>query len=340
MKGKPSLLFGVCFVFLLSTILVSCAFASTQKAKEFMQAGMYPQAIALLEKTINEKPTNAEAHFLMGICQIYQGNFSAADDRFASAMRLRPDYGYEIGEEYKKAGIESLKGGKGQQSLASFDKAIQYQPNLKNSIANELFEKGKLEIDGGNPEQFFSLAAKYDPGLKDAICEAYYKKGKSADKTKASQYLLTAIKYCSKHNNEIAIQLLQLANSIGDEKERKNYLTKINIKNIASTDQMINATVKYFTHKFGPPNKVLTLNDADKWHLIGQVSKNDMIYYIAIEPFLTKDNKHSKQWKASDPYDAFFYWFMDGVNDDFWFSKDKQDVTVYAWIRKNAWKGY
>ena len=46
--------------------------SNVDKAKEFLQAGMYPQAIALLEKEINDNPTNAEAHFQLGICYINQ----------------------------------------------------------------------------------------------------------------------------------------------------------------------------------------------------------------------------------------------------------------------------
>ena len=44
---------------LLCLFLFSNGQASVKKAKEFMIAGMYPQAIELLDKRINDKPTDA-----------------------------------------------------------------------------------------------------------------------------------------------------------------------------------------------------------------------------------------------------------------------------------------
>ena len=55
------------------------------KAKKFIKAGMYPQAIAVPEKRINDEPDDAEAHFLLGRCYIHTGNLRGADTRFESA---------------------------------------------------------------------------------------------------------------------------------------------------------------------------------------------------------------------------------------------------------------
>ena len=138
----------VFIVLLVVAVFISNANAlldgNVEKAKDFMQAGMYPQAIALLEKEINDDPTNAEAHFQLGICYINQSNYSGADERFASAVRLKPDYGYEIGKEYMKAlefyvakeGI-SLEKTALVESLS--DKAVEYDPGLKKEIAKKLF---------------------------------------------------------------------------------------------------------------------------------------------------------------------------------------------------------
>ena len=55
------------------------------KAKKFIKAGMYPQAIAVIEKRINDEPDDAKAHFLLGRCYIHTGNLSGADTRLESA---------------------------------------------------------------------------------------------------------------------------------------------------------------------------------------------------------------------------------------------------------------
>lgn len=114
----------VAFSFIFSILLTSfltfpaCSIFENDvdKAKKFMSAGMYPQAIELLNKTISEKPDNAEAHFQLGICYINTDNFRSAGERFGSAVQLKSDYGYQIGGEYKKAGSSALD--KGQISQA------------------------------------------------------------------------------------------------------------------------------------------------------------------------------------------------------------------------------
>ena len=62
----PAIVFLV--IFALSSPSQAFFNRDVKKAKEFMAAGMYPQAIELLSKRINDKPTDAEAHFQLGIC--------------------------------------------------------------------------------------------------------------------------------------------------------------------------------------------------------------------------------------------------------------------------------
>ena len=130
---RLSLSTTICFIalFMFASHVYAIFDSNVKKAKEFMQAGMYPQAIALLEKEINEEPTNDEAHFQLGICYINQNNYSGADERFASAVKLKPDYGYEIGKEFKKASDEALKIGNLSSASSLFDKAIIYDPRFK-----------------------------------------------------------------------------------------------------------------------------------------------------------------------------------------------------------------
>ncbi len=98
-------------VVVLSVAVNAFSWGEVKKAREFMQAGMYPQAIELLTKRINDKPADGEAHFQLGVCFINTGNFSKADERFGSAVRLKPAYGYKIGGQYKKTGSEKLNNG-------------------------------------------------------------------------------------------------------------------------------------------------------------------------------------------------------------------------------------
>ncbi len=127
-----------------------------------MEAGMYPQAISLLEKRVNEKPTDAEAHYELGVCYINTGNFRGADQRFASAVKLKPDYGFEIGGEYQKAGNDVLNNGNSRQANRLYIQAVKYQPNLKQKIAQYCFNKGASELNKG----CFDIAIGFDSEYK------------------------------------------------------------------------------------------------------------------------------------------------------------------------------
>ncbi len=139
---------------LLTVALVLFAFPShafwnsdVDKAKEFMKAGMYPKAIELLDKRINDKPTDAEAHFQLGLCYFHTGNYSGADERFSSAVAFNPDYKAMIAQRCKKAGFDSLEKGQQAKAVRLFEMAIKYQPDLRKEIAQRCFEKGKSLLE-------------------------------------------------------------------------------------------------------------------------------------------------------------------------------------------------
>lgn len=86
---------------LLSIILITISLAiispvhaffgsEVRKAKKFMAAQMYPQAIEVLNKRILDTPTDAEAHYLMAEAYLHTGNYREADTRFSSAVSLEP----------------------------------------------------------------------------------------------------------------------------------------------------------------------------------------------------------------------------------------------------------
>lgn len=183
---------------------------NVSKAREFMKAGMYPQAIALLEKEIygDEKakskpnPTNAEAHFLLGTCLVYQGNFSRADERFASAVKLNSDFGYKIGNVYKDAGQSLVTNGTLSAANELFQRAVSYDPRQGKEIAVFLFETGKRF---GNDE-LLSLAVSYDPELSKSIAELYHSLSKIAGSEETKVDLLgMAARYDNTYEDEYAL---------------------------------------------------------------------------------------------------------------------------------------
>ena len=69
-----------------------------KKAKEFMEASMYEQAISLLEIEIQDNPKNAEANYLLGKCYIETSNNSKVEECFNRAILLDTDYKEKIGK--------------------------------------------------------------------------------------------------------------------------------------------------------------------------------------------------------------------------------------------------
>jgi tetratricopeptide (TPR) repeat protein len=177
------------------TILMLCgvSFAGSgdvKKAIDFRKAGMYKQATAILTKEINGDPTNAEAHFQLGLVYAAQGNMNAADERFSSAIGLNSNkYALLIGNELKQAGSESLKTGRIDQARAFLDLAVQYQPNLREKICIENYQLGNQ--------------------AHDAICVNYY---------------LLAGRYCTDYNQEIGQRLVKIANNQTTIQARETYL--------------------------------------------------------------------------------------------------------------------
>jgi tetratricopeptide (TPR) repeat protein len=178
-----ALVFGLCLVFVSSASAFSLFNRDVSKARKFIKAGMYPQAIAVLEKRINEEPDDAEAHFLLGRCYIHTGNLGGADERFESAVRLDADYGYKIGGEYRRAGSDALARGNVDRALRLFGKAVKYQPGLKKQIAGECYREGMVRLNFS----LLQLAAAYDPGLKETIARECFEKGKSILEAKAGK---------------------------------------------------------------------------------------------------------------------------------------------------------
>ncbi|MBW1850815.1 MAG: tetratricopeptide repeat protein [Deltaproteobacteria bacterium] len=197
---------AIAVVMWLVFILPGCS-SDVDKAKTFMDVGMYPQAIELLKKRISEKPDDAEAHFQLGVCYTNAGNFGGADERFESAVKLKSDYGFQIAGVYKKAGSDALNNGNSRQAMQLFRKAVKYQPDLKESIAKELFLSGKSYLDKQQSkmaDSFLSMAVEYDPALKeqvDGISLKYGKKllamAKERPKKERKRYVDEALRFVS-----------------------------------------------------------------------------------------------------------------------------------------------
>jgi tetratricopeptide (TPR) repeat protein len=172
--------------------------SDVKKAKDFMAAGMYPQAIELLNKRINDEPTDAEAHFVLATCYVQTGNFKGADERFASAVRLQPDYGYKIGAEYKKVGDQALSAGDTGRAEVLYKRAMNYQPKLGGEISKAVYDKGKAQFDQGQydrADSLFALASQFDPSVRQKASDLFFSKGQSVSGSQSIGFYKRAAKF-------------------------------------------------------------------------------------------------------------------------------------------------
>jgi tetratricopeptide (TPR) repeat protein len=215
--------------------------SDVKRAKAFMAAGMYPQAIELLDKRINEKQTDVEAHFQLGICHIKTGSLTKANKQFVSTVGLKPDYGYKIGGECKTIGDQALNNGDYGRAKNLYQLAVKYQPNLKGKIAKDCFEQGQNHFNYKNygpADSIFTLAAAFDSSYNQQISEMYFNLGNSVDGIHCIDYYRISAKYSDSYNQKIGQNLAALtmvritpeADKKIYKKEASKYLSKVEMK--------------------------------------------------------------------------------------------------------------
>ncbi len=122
---------------------------NVEKAREYIKANMVDNALDLLKKEIEEKPTNAEAHFELGAIYLDQGLHSQAEQRFKGAVGLDAKFKARVARKHMQSAVVLMDKGNYRDSIRYFEVAASYQPSLKTEIAeccmkkaNELINKG------------------------------------------------------------------------------------------------------------------------------------------------------------------------------------------------------
>lgn len=193
-----------------------------RKAKDFMEVGMYSQAIELLNKRINENPSDAEAHLLLGECYLNQGDYLKAKGQFDNALQLNSNLSNRIGLLYKKSGDKANDTSQMEAALNLYQEAISYHPNLKEQIIKEAYEQGMRDFDIGEydlADHRFSLAASFDKTLNKEFSTLFFDLGKNVDEELCISLFRKAKRYSNHHNQEIGEILLKIAYSKDSEVE-------------------------------------------------------------------------------------------------------------------------
>jgi len=186
------------------------------KAKEYISAQMYKQAVILLKKAIDNKPTNAQAHYLLGKVYLLTEKYGEANVEFERAIVLKSSYADSVARTHKEVGDSALK--KNNLPLAKniYGEAISYDPSLKSKIATALFKEGdiKLKSGGGSfADDLLSTAVSFDISLKDSVCDSYHAAGANITNEDFLSLSNKTSQYCAKYNAEMAAKLIFIADS-------------------------------------------------------------------------------------------------------------------------------
>lgn len=263
MKSKIYFLSCTVAMFLVAIIGCSIFKSDVDKAREFVQAGMYPQAIALLTKKIDEKPTNAEAHFLLGVCFINTGKPAGGEEEFRKAVTFKSDFGRNIGKEFVNAAKANLfKKSPIPLTRHLFLKAIEYEPSLRQSIAKELFTEGKNFAASSQYEDLdirFMIASSIDPSIKNEIRSIYYNLGNAATGKESFVFYQRAQQYCQTYNQDIGQRLVVMAKNVPSKEESDQYVQEAS--RYVSKAAIFDKLAKTFTLTKGIKQSTISIPD-------------------------------------------------------------------------------
>ena len=349
MIKKWKLNFTILAYVVLLFLIVSKSYAlpdlKVGKAKEFMAKGMFSQAVIILEEVIHGNASDAEAQFLLGVCYINQRYLGPAYRRFANAIELNPDYGYQIGKEHKKAGDLALKKGseatsldlkrrENSQALYLYNKALEYTPSLRKEIAQSLFERGKKD----ESDHFFSLAISYDRSVViENIADYYYGKSKRPPIERRVKYLKLANKHSNgKFNAQLGEVLLKMANYQNSMETRKGYVEEAS-KYVIQWD-IFESSVEFYTKLWEAPKK-FELNN-DKWMVIHPNTEEGFeVQYLASSEIEVQYGSEKKIWEAAVLEHRDKKFKPKETSGPLKIRKKTVNTVVYVWINQASLTG-
>jgi tetratricopeptide (TPR) repeat protein len=141
-----------------------CIAASAQLAAE----GKCAQALAPLARLAQEEPSLFLAHLLLGQCRLSAGQYEAAADAFAAAIRLRPD----AAEAFFYKGVCDFHLGRMDDSLDALNFALKIKPEYSHAhfYLGRIYQK-RQQMEEALAE--FQKCIATDPDFEDA----HYKLG-------------------------------------------------------------------------------------------------------------------------------------------------------------------
>lgn len=217
-------------------MLCACTKKPADKAKQFIEAGMYGDAIPLLEEEIQKNPKNTEAHYLLGMAFLNLGEEDGASQSFDRAIKLdQKKYTKKTTEAYHKTGLNFL----GQDTPAGvrrglryLDQALDTDASLKSEISKAYRDRGiaLAKTDKSLSYKLLVRSLELDPNLKrddDFYYALYIEDVEDPElQNKGCEDFLSLFPE-SKHVEEVLYSMGNYQYSIADYQKSKQYFSQL-----------------------------------------------------------------------------------------------------------------
>ncbi|MEE4198707.1 MAG: FISUMP domain-containing protein [Bacteroidales bacterium] len=211
MKKK---IYHIIIIVISTWIICGCNSKEIKKAKEYMDAAMYTEAIPYLELEIQDNPKNAEASFLLGKCYLeIEGHEQEKIEKlFNRAILLDDDYRDIIGSVFYDKAIELYKKKNDFKAKEYYEYGLEYFPTATTEFAQKVFdyavEFSETSTDVDRPIELFQIVDKISPEFKTQIADRTYSLAtKFIEKGFVNEgftYADFGIKYDPKHIEDVA----------------------------------------------------------------------------------------------------------------------------------------
>ena len=310
-----------------------------EKADKFMQAGRYPQALALYSNVADQEPDNLEATLGTAKCHMKLGNLYKADEWFGYVVNLDPDQGNQIGIAYKEAGVANLYKGNIPLSRKQLNKAILYDPTLKPSIAKGCFSLGQkrlLQKNYSAADGYMFMASDY--GFpRSRIGNFYFQQAQqTTDQTQKLALLKVSARYDRTRNTDYGQQLLIIAESQTNSSQGEAYLSRA--AKILPKNQVIEVLERITTKKLGAKPIKIVLNSGNKVKAF-DVGRGEKIHYLSLHDFFIYGegfNDYTLSSSITETHGCKFNYIKSPSGKfPLYFKKKKFSTTVLVWKTKN-----
>ena len=176
MKSPRIYLVFAISIAVISLLLSSCGGKEyVVRAKQYMDAKRYDDAVKELNIALVNDPENADATYLLGKCYLKQSDFLKADRSFAKAVSLKPTYSKKIANLYIAEGKNYLENNNIDSAEKTFQSAVNYNENLARQVAGFFFDKSKKMVSekkkADGVKELFQMVVVYDPKMEKAYVE-------------------------------------------------------------------------------------------------------------------------------------------------------------------------